>query len=249
MSTLRPSTYPRTSLGTWTSLVAAPLMLLLCAAACSDDGTAATPDAAPSDASQISIGRIVFVNPNPTAFTAGMGSDSVTNITGMVTGDPTTTGLPASAAAIWPEVLTCFRAMVAPYDIVVVDEDPGAVDHIEIAISNAFSDIGGDSPYVTSLAPTTCDPLPRGLAFLFAGAFDDSVQDNCNALGWLLAHTVGLDTAFHCPDVTTFLTGCGAKTFTDSDVECGEFEVIPCRCGGATQNSHQRMLEVYGAHP
>ncbi len=248
MSKLELSVSSQPCARAWTRSVAAALVLLLGHAACGDDDDAAVVDAAPPDADQSESGHIVFVNPNPTAFTAGEAPDSVANVSAIVNGPVMTTGVPANAAAVWPEVVGCLEEMLAPYNVRVVEEDPGDIDHIEIAVSDDPTDIGS-SAGVAGLAELTCEPLPRGIAFAFAGVFGDSTQSSCENLGWLVGHTVGLDNLFHCPDVNTFLNGCGPKSFTDNDSPCGEFEARDCACGGTTQNSHQRMLDFYGPRP
>ncbi len=212
--------------------------------ACSKDLTREVPDAGMPDAS-VTPRPVVFINPAPTQFTQGV-ADSVMNVTSI--GDATflTTGLPASAAAIWPDVLTCLQQMVMPYNVDVVDEDPGDVEHIEIALSGDPEDLGYSGAAGVAPVSSDCTGQPRGVAFAFAGVYSDDVEASCNNLGWLLGHTVGIDSLLHCPDVNTFLTGCGPKSFTDNDSECGEYAPRQCLCGGATQNAHQRMLIFYG---
>lgn len=45
----------------------------------------------------------------------------------------------------------------------------------------------------------------------------------------------------------TYLTGCGAKTFHDTDASCGEFSPRGCDCGGSTQNSFQALIREFDA--
>jgi len=225
------------------------VMFLACLAlgACSAEDLAdQVPDAGVPDARLLPPASIVFVNTSPTQFIPGDPADSVTNTSGIVTETLTTTGVVGKTLGVWPEAVTCLREMLTPYNVVVVEEDPGNVDHIEIAVSNDPSDLGLSG--TTGIAPATpdCAGLQRGVAFAF-DLYGGDMKATCNNLGWLLGHTVGIDTLYHCPDVTTFLGGCGTdKSFTDNESECGEFEARECQCGGTTQNSHQKMLDFYG---
>jgi len=224
------------------------VILLACIAlcACSKDLAKQVPDAGVPDARMLPATSIVFINTSPTQFTPGelADIDSVTNVTGIIDKTASTTGL--LATGIWPDAVTCLREMLTPYNVVVVEDDPGDVEHIEIAVSNAPADIGLDfaTAGITS-ATEDCTGLRRGVAFAF-DVYPSSMEATCHNLGWLLGHTVGIDSLHHCPDVTTFLDGCGAKSFTDRESECGEYEARECLCGGTTQNSHQKMLDFYG---
>jgi hypothetical protein len=218
------------------------ILALAVAPACSSDLLEGLADAGPPDATPRTPASIVFVNTSPTQFTPGTGTDSVTNITGIVSNIVSTTGV--TSTEIWSEAVTCLRNMLTPYHVVVVEEDPGDVDHIEIAVSNEAEDIGL-SGNITGQAVGTCSALPRGIAFAF-DSFPNDAESTCHSLGWLLGHTVGIDTLYHCADVTTYLAGCGPKSFTDRESECGEYEARDCQCGGTTQNSHQKMLDFYG---
>lgn len=47
----------------------------------------------------------------------------------------------------------------------------------------------------------------------------------------------------------TYLTGCGRKRFTDLNVPCGEYEPRACACGGASTNSHRKLIAAVGRNP
>ena len=47
----------------------------------------------------------------------------------------------------------------------------------------------------------------------------------------------------------TYLKPCGAKSFLDKDIACGEGKKGPCAGGAATQNSYQHLVKVLGPKP
>lgn len=87
------------------------------------------------------------------------------------------------------------------------------------------------------------------MAFAFANAYSEDAQAICTAAAQVAAATFGLDHEHYCPDVMTFLTGCGDKSFTDHEAPCGAFEERDCACGGSTQNSYRKLLELLGPAP
>ena len=68
----------------------------------------------------------------------------------------------------------------------------------------------------------------------------------CETAGQETAHAFGLDHEFLCQDPMTYLVGCGAKSFQDEYVPCGEFQPRECNCGTPTQNSVQSMYQLFG---
>jgi cysteine-rich repeat protein len=137
--------------------------------------------------------------------------------------------------------------LYAPFGVTIVDADPGAVPHLELAIAGdpadlGFGSVGGNSPF-------NCSFVDNGIAFAFANIFGDNPRAICEQAAQVSGSLAGLDHEFSCPDVMTFLSGCGDKSFTDADAQCGEFQARACACGGSTQNSFQTLSGLYGPGP
>jgi hypothetical protein len=60
------------------------------------------------------------------------------------------------------------------------------------------------------------------------------------------AHAWGLDHEYKCDDPMTYLNWCGNVQFQDGDYPCGEYSERACSCGGATQNSYQHIMGIFG---
>lgn len=51
-------------------------------------------------------------------------------------------------------------------------------------------------------------------------------------------------------DLMTYLTeNCGPKRYVDQEMQCGEYELRACQCGGSTQNSFAVLLGKLGSAP
>src|SRR5262249_60972693 len=67
------------------------------------------------------------------------------------------------------------------------------------------------------------------------------------------AHAWGLDHEYDCTDPMTYLPACGGQRFfRNKDSKCGTDAPGDCNCdgqcqnSGPTQNSHQRIVGVFG---
>jgi len=119
---------------------------------------------------------------------------------------------------------------------------------------------------------TNCSANPRAVAFAFAdndnvntfafevGGNNDSIN-RVRGICWIIAqetaHAIGLDHSFSyaddnasaCNDPMTYRFECGGqKFFRNRIAKCGEFKedgARPCMCG-ANQNTHLRLVTIYG---
>lgn len=218
----------------------APLGLTLLLACGGDDGSAIVPDAAPA-----CTNATIFLNPNGGAYTGGP-DDATTNTT-QILGNPATFGAAGLPSGTWTTLLACIAEKFAPFAVEVTDVDPGATPHLEVVfVPEAEWSMTGlpSGVSVVSAFAGDCVPLASPV-ILYNLAYDDD-----ESLCWLaaqgLATSQGLDHAFHCPDLLSYTSGCGEKTFVDMDVPCGENEARPCTCGNETQNSYQHLGGVFG---
>ncbi len=222
------------------------LGVVLLAGACGGDDGANVPDAAPELDSRVCTSEptaTIFLNPDGGSYVPGP-EDSATNTTSILPAPATfsATGLDATA---WDTLVACVADKFAPFAVTVTDVDPGNAPHLEVlyvpAAEWTMTTLSND---VSAVSPFNCESFPAPI-LIYNLAYDDPTM-MCEVSAQVLANSQGLDHAFHCPDLQSFLANCGDKSFVDEDVPCGEFEARACQCGGDTQNSYQHLGGVFG---
>lgn len=146
----------------------------------------------------------------------------------------------------WTQLMTCVRKLFAPFDVEVTDRRPTTDDFILVAVGGRPTDIGMKNPRIGGLAPFNGDVIPRAVVFTFAQQLGNKVTPICETVGMEVAHAYGLDHGYLCKDVMTYLKPCGAKSFVDQDIPCGEDKKRACAGGAPTQNSFRRLLAILG---
>ncbi|MBA3463670.1 MAG: hypothetical protein H0T46_27175 [Deltaproteobacteria bacterium] len=146
----------------------------------------------------------------------------------------------------WKQVLACVRKLFEPFDVVVSDEPPTADDFVLVAVGGKPKDLGVKDRRVGGLAPFNGGVIAKPVVFAFSAQLGNDVRNVCETIGMEVAHAYGLDHGYSCNDVMTYLPRCGARTFTDKDVRCGEGKARNCEGGEPTQNSYRRLLQVLG---
>jgi hypothetical protein len=147
--------------------------------------------------------------------------------------------------AAWAEVVAGVREIYAPFGIMVTDIDPAPADHHEALVcgSDAAAGISG----AAGIAPFDCTLIPNAITFTFPETIGNDPTYTISTIAQESAHAFGLDHEFKCDDPMTYLDYCGDYAFQDGDYPCGEYEPRQCMCGGATQNSYQWILGLFGA--
>ncbi len=148
----------------------------------------------------------------------------------------------AHGQAAWDAVVSCVAGMYEPFGVVVTDVDPGSAPHFEAIVAGSPGEIGATG--IGGVSPFACGVIENAITYSFANIYG-SVQDICETVAQESAHAFGLEHEYLCADPMTYLTGCGSKSFQDVDAPCGERAPRDCECGGATQNSYQRLMEVF----
>ncbi len=160
--------------------------------------------------------------------------------------------------AVWDEFVTCMRAVYSPYDVSIVETDPGQTPHHEAVVAGRDVDIM--RPGVLGVAPldsSTCEPKNNVISFTFANAHGPTAglttaQHMCWTAAQESAHAFGLDHALDCSDPLTYLFttsgggSCGVRYYRNKLIDCGEDVARDCVCGGRKQNSHTKLLAVHG---
>jgi hypothetical protein len=146
---------------------------------------------------------------------------------------------------VWDDIVACLRQVYGPYDVRIVTEDPGDALHHE-AILAGFSSELGLAPEVAGVAPFSCQPQNNAISFSFANQLEPDWVELCWTVAQESAHAFALDHAFECLDPMTYIPHCGQKFFRNKDLPCGELDERACICGGSVQNSHTKLLQVFG---
>lgn len=150
--------------------------------------------------------------------------------------------------ARWKSIRSCVTKLFAPFDVVVTDQRPSDDKYMMVVVGGKPADIGvTGSHHVSGLAPFNGQVIPRAVVFAFATTMKNDARAVCETIGMEVAHAYGLDHAYLCKDVMTYLRGCGTKSFIDADAPCGESKKRPCEGGAKTQNSFRHLVEVLGA--
>lgn len=148
----------------------------------------------------------------------------------------------------WTMITRCVAKLFSPFDVRVTDvEPPAGTPYVMAVVGGRPRDVG--HPYrVGGLAPFNGDVVSSAVVFAFADELRNNTRATCEVIGMEVAHAFGLDHAYACPDVMTYLQGCGRKTFRDLDTRCGELKPRSCHGGAATQNSYRHLMQVLGPH-
>ena len=196
--------------------------------------------------------QIVYLNRRGAILTPGA-NDSRTNRSSII---KAAANIPAwqTSTRDWNEVVDCVKGMFAPFNIDVVQNDPGDVPHIESVIGGKSTDLGFPVG-VAGLSPFTsrCDVIPNAIVYTFVESLpSESPQLVCEITAQEIAHSFGLDHQFLCTDPMSYQWCEQDKSFQDEFSSCGEFEERSCKvermydCGRSVQNSYQELAKRVG---
>ncbi|HET9484340.1 MAG TPA: hypothetical protein VFO79_10325 [Xanthomonadales bacterium] len=177
-------------------------------------------------------------------FTPGP-DDSTTNMSSIVSGTSNLTGF-AHGDAVFDATVACIEGLLRPFDIEVTLVDPSPAAHTELVLAGTPQQAGFPSG-TAGVAPFSCGYVAGAPAFVFANLIGPDASGICWVAGSQLGALAGIEPLFNCPDVTSYLTGCGEKSYRNEDSQCGTFSATSCTCGGTTKNSFAIMRAVFGA--
>jgi len=198
------------------------------------DGVAAAPNS-----------NVVYLNPCWGGCTISPGfEDSTSDHSSIINSTANISQFNAGQAA-WDQVVQCVKNQYAPFNVVITDQDPGTAPHFEAIVAGRPSEAGMDQN-VGGVSPFNCSVINNAITYTFANIYGGSVQTICEVVAQETAHAYGLDHEHLCQDPMTYLEGCGAKSFQNTDAQCGEYSARTCKCGGSTQNSVQMITDVFG---
>jgi len=194
--------------------------------------------------------RVIYLNKNGVTLLPGE-NDARTNRSSIAT---TQTAIPAwnPSATTWAATVSCMRDLFAPFDVTVVEADPGNVPHIE-AVFGGSPQLLGMEAGVAGVSPFTqnCAVIENSIVFTFTSVIPQDARLACEIMAQEVAHSYGLDHVLLASDPMTYLQYTGNRTFKNQTASCGEDVARPCGIGGSqcrpNQNSVGLLTERLGA--
>ncbi len=163
-----------------------------------------------------------------------------------------------AADAEWNAIVTCVREVYSPFDVTVTDTRPVGGTTYHLAIVAGVPQEAGLPADILGIAPLAgdCSAQDNVVSFSFANTHPTTsrVLNICWTVAQESAHAFGLDHEFmffdgksSCSDPMTYRMDCGGQRFfRNKGAQCGEFAAKPaCKCT-PSQNSHAKLLDVFG---
>lgn len=195
--------------------------------------------------------RVIYLNKNGVTLLPG-NNDSRTNRSTIATQQ---TAIPAwnVSATTWNATVACIRDLFSPFDVQVVESDPGNVPHIEAVFGGSPTQLGmpnnvaGVSPFTTD-----CSIIENSIVFTFTNVIPADARLACEIQAQEIAHSFGLDHELLASDPMTYLDYNGNRSFKNQAASCGEDVQRPCGINGSVcrnnQNSVTLLTERLGAN-
>ncbi|MBK9036733.1 MAG: hypothetical protein IPL61_36700 [Myxococcales bacterium] len=158
----------------------------------------------------------------------------------------------AHGPTVWAEFVQCMKDIYAPYDVQIVETDPSPAPHHEAIVAGTSEEgFRTDALGIAELGAGFCAPKDNAISLNFANSHAavggiSLAQNLCWTVAQETAHSWGLDHVMECRDSLTYMFGCGPKFFRNVNAPCGTVANRACVCGGNTQNSHGKILAVFG---
>jgi uncharacterized protein (TIGR03382 family) len=194
--------------------------------------------------------RIIYLNRTGVTLRPGA-NDSRVNHSSIVT-TPVTIAPWDVSDAQWALTVGCFKQIWAPFQVTVVETDPGNIPHIEAVFARSPEDLGL-SDKIAGVSPFTanCSTIEDSVVFAFTANMPATGRSACEVMAQEVAHSYGLDHELVPADPMTYLGYSGDRAFQNKDAACGEYSARPCGINGsicrATQNSVAVLTAVVGA--
>jgi uncharacterized protein (TIGR03382 family) len=196
--------------------------------------------------------RTVYLNKSGVTLTPGV-NDARTNRSSIIAKSSTVTPWNASSG-LWSQTVTCLRSMFAPFDVAIVESDPGPnVQHMEAVFGGTPSQLGM-SGNIAGVSPfsSQCKVIENSVVFTFTDVIPQNAQVACEVMAQEIAHSYGLDHEMLASDPMTYLSYNGKRTFKNQAAQCGESSPRDCGIQGQnrcrdSQNSYAILLERIGA--
>ena len=196
--------------------------------------------------------RIIYLNdcmPDGCVIRPGSRDDSRIDQSAIVDGSHRLSPWAGTAEA-WERLVACVRENYAPFTVRVVTEDPGDVPHFEAYVAGAPEELRFPANY-GGVASFACGVIPNAVSFTFANPQIGSITRLCATVSQETAHNFGLMHEMLAEDAMTYIPLPTRKRFVDARACIGTqgccMPASECSCGQTDQNSHQRLVEIFGA--
>jgi hypothetical protein len=214
----------------------------------------------PAKVPQVVNSHVLFLNScRPDGCHLKSGNTDSTTDTSDIVGGNVTLGAFSDGDAKWAQVVDCVKNVMAPFNITVTDQDPGAAPHFEVMIGGTPGQVGlpngvgGIADYPCNGPGSCAKYLPNALVFDFSEVWQGDVQFICGTAAQEIAHAWTLDHATNSSDPMTYKNYTGTLNFmnnavcgSDCDYQCpggsGVCNAFGVQCSGSGLNgSHTCM--------
>ena len=200
-------------------------------------------------ASALAVSRVVYLNKNGVTLSPGVNDSRINRST--IATQPTTIPPWTVNAATWAATVSCMREIFSPFDITIVDIDPGTTPHIEAVFGGSPTQFGMANN-IAGLSPFTadCSTVENSIVFTFTTVTGSDPRLVCEIQAQEVAHSYGLDHVLLASDLMTYLPFTGRRWFQNQNASCGEDKQRPCGLNGSVcrgdQNSVSMLIERVG---
>lgn len=208
-----------------------------------------TPNGDAGTATALAQSRVIYLNKNGVTLIPGNNDARANRST--IAQQQTTIAAWNVPAATWNATVACIRDLFAPFDVTVVEADPGNVPHIEAVFGGSPGQLGlpngvaGVSPFTSD-----CSIIENSIVFTFTNVIPQDARLACEIQAQEIAHSFGLDHELLASDPMTYLNYNGNRSFKNQTASCGEDVARQCGIGGSVcrpnQNSVQLLTERLG---
>lgn len=220
--------------------------------------------------------HVIYLNNcKPNGCTIHAGVTDATTDTSDIPGQTSTVMAFDQSPAVWSDVLTCMRGVMAPFDVLVTDQRPASGDFFEVVVAGSSVNLGlsagilADSDTACTGVGSCVQYVPNELAFVFANAapFDADANAICDTAAQALGVGWALDFVLDAADVMHSNAPTGIRGFHDAEAcggDCtGSTSLFGETCSGTgptathvcigngagTQDEAQTVLALFGSAP
>ncbi len=178
--------------------------------------------------------------------TRGAVNNSSTNTTSIASGN---LAAYTGSDATWNQIVACVRETYAPYGVIITTTDPGSAPHFEAMAAGLASNLGLPAQ-VGGVSPGACGIINNAITFSFLNSAPSNVSQACWIIAQESAHAFGLAHEMLGADPMTYIPNPPSKRFQNQSACIGTQGCCQpaqeCQCGPTMQNSHQKLLDIFG---
>lgn len=198
----------------------------------------------PTGTSALADSRIIYLNRSGVTVKHGSVTDSRIQQSTLPPADVTIPPWNATPA-LWSATVACVRDMFAPFEVQVVESDPGNVPHMEGVFGGTAQPFGAPLNTIALAShKSDCGVIENSIVFVFTDSIKQDAQFACELVAQALGHSYGLNRELLASDTMSTLPTTGPRTFQDQSAACGD--TTPQPCCGADQNSFAFLTERIG---